>query len=228
MHLTGYGVKSFDSKKTSLPFSSHAWWIAGKGASADQVLEENSSDMDAPSLVKPPYNHGIMDDHEEDDDFLSDSFSSDASEGSALSLSSSSSSSDLTEDATSSSSSLQESSSSSDPLTDEPLYDMSDLMAQLPFKSGLSKHFVGKSQSFISLSNVRCLEDLAKPENPYRKKLKSCKSYGGGLDCHKSYSSKICTKTITKKTSRGSCGSLTTRRNSFLATRPSIPPQNHL
>ncbi|KAJ4974317.1 hypothetical protein NE237_007491 [Protea cynaroides] len=44
---------------------------------------------------------------------------------------------------------------------------------------GLSKYFQGKSQSFTSLSNVRSVEDLAKPENPYNKKLKSCKSKGG-------------------------------------------------
>ncbi|KAJ4973063.1 hypothetical protein NE237_006237 [Protea cynaroides] len=57
-----------------------------------------------------------------------------------------------------------------------PLYEMSSLMQQLPFKRGLSKYFQGKSQSFTSLSNVRSMEDLAKPENPYNKKLKSCKS----------------------------------------------------
>ncbi|KAJ0462641.1 hypothetical protein HanPI659440_Chr16g0660531 [Helianthus annuus] len=54
---------------------------------------------------------------------------------------------------------------------------MSDLLQQLPSKRGLSKHFQGKSQSFTSLSKVTCLEDLAKPENPYNKKIKSCKSY---------------------------------------------------
>nr|XP_043607271.1 uncharacterized protein LOC122579217 [Erigeron canadensis] len=67
------------------------------------------------------------------------------------------------------------------PSTDDShaLGDMSDLLQQLPSKRGLSKHFQGKSQSFTSLSKVICLQDLAKPENPYNKKLKSCKSYVG-------------------------------------------------
>ncbi|TKY47343.1 hypothetical protein E2542_SST29403 [Spatholobus suberectus] len=63
----------------------------------------------------------------------------------------------------------------------DSLSDMSSLFQQLPIKRGLSKFYQGKSQSFTSLTNVRSLEDLAKPENPYNKRLKSCKSYGGGL-----------------------------------------------
>ncbi|TXG69897.1 hypothetical protein EZV62_004832 [Acer yangbiense] len=59
----------------------------------------------------------------------------------------------------------------------DPLLDMSSLLHQLPFKRGLSKHYQGKSQSFTSLSEVTCVEDLAKPENPNNKRLKSCKSY---------------------------------------------------
>ncbi|KAL3838753.1 hypothetical protein ACJIZ3_023344 [Penstemon smallii] len=60
-----------------------------------------------------------------------------------------------------------------------PLKDMSSLLQQLPFKRGLSKHYNGKSKSFTSLSSVGCLEDLVKPENPYNKRLKTCKMYGG-------------------------------------------------
>ncbi|KAK2652539.1 hypothetical protein Ddye_012395 [Dipteronia dyeriana] len=59
----------------------------------------------------------------------------------------------------------------------DPLLDMSSLLHQPPFKRGLSKHYQGKSQSFTSLSEVTCVEDLAKPENPNNKRLKSCKSY---------------------------------------------------
>ncbi|KAK3218567.1 hypothetical protein Dsin_012537 [Dipteronia sinensis] len=58
----------------------------------------------------------------------------------------------------------------------DPLLDMSSLLHQLPFKRGLSKHYQGKSQSFTSLSEVTCVEDLAKVENPINKRLKSCKS----------------------------------------------------
>ncbi|KAL8532254.1 hypothetical protein ACS0TY_008745 [Phlomoides rotata] len=58
---------------------------------------------------------------------------------------------------------------------------MSSLLLQLPIKKGLSKHYNGKSQSFTSLSNVKCVEDLVKQENPFKKKLKTCKSYGGGF-----------------------------------------------
>lgn len=72
----------------------------------------------------------------------------------------------------------------------------------LIYRRGLSKHFQGKSQSFTSLSNVLCVEDLAKPENPYNKKLKSCKSYGGLLLLTEN------TKSKNKMASKGSCSSL--------------------
>ncbi|XP_044506894.1 uncharacterized protein LOC123226442 isoform X1 [Mangifera indica] len=67
---------------------------------------------------------------------------------------------------------------SSSPKSTEPLQDMSSLLQQLPCSNrGLSKHYQGKSQSFTCLKEVTCLEDLAKPENPYNKKLKSSRSY---------------------------------------------------
>ncbi|KAL1820463.1 hypothetical protein ACET3Z_015332 [Daucus carota] len=118
------------------------------------------------------------------------------------------------------------------------LNDMSSLLQQLPIKRGLSRHFEGKSQSFTDLSNVSCLEDLAKPEHPYNKKLKSCKSYVGlygesqrsnqqMMSSHiipKSASSRL----ISKKTSRGSCSSFITsaakRNHSNNATRPPTHP----
>lgn len=89
------------------------------------------------------------------------------------------------------------------------------------YRRGLSKHFQGKSQSFTSLSNVRCLGDLAKPEN---KKLKYCKSYSADLDSHRSHSTKVTSRTISKKASRGSCSTLHAKKNSFLNNRPPIPP----
>ncbi|KAI3869566.1 hypothetical protein MKX03_012143 [Papaver bracteatum] len=85
------------------------------------------------------------------------------------------------------------SSSSTSSSTNGPLYELSDLMATLPIKRGLSKHFQGKSQSFTSLSDVSCLEDLVKKENGYGRKkmmIKTCKSYGGGLDVQKKVISK--------------------------------------
>ncbi|KAK1610787.1 hypothetical protein QYE76_034460 [Lolium multiflorum] len=43
-----------------------------------------------------------------------------------------------------------------------PLYELSPLLAHLPVRTGLSKYYKGKSQSFRSLSDVKCLQDLAK------------------------------------------------------------------
>lgn len=56
------------------------------------------------------------------------------------------------------------------------------------------------------------LEDLAKPENPYNKKLKSCKSYMG-LSSNDDQMKQLIPKStssrqISKKISRGSCSSL--------------------
>ncbi|KAJ8479633.1 hypothetical protein OPV22_023360 [Ensete ventricosum] len=90
------------------------------------------------------------------------------SDDSVSSSSSSSSSSNVVDDATSSASSgaLRLDSQG-------PLFELSSLMAQLPIKRGLSRYFQGKSQSFTSLSDVRCIEDLAKEETPYRKRVKT-------------------------------------------------------
>lgn len=77
--------------------------------------------------------------------------------------------------------------------------------------------YQGKAQSFSSLARVQSIEDLPKKDKPYRsKKMKSCKSYGGGLglDSHRiSYTPKA---TISKKASRGSFVSVMTKRGSFL------------
>ncbi|KAK9106437.1 hypothetical protein Syun_022448 [Stephania yunnanensis] len=116
-----------------------------------------------------------------------------------------------------------------------PLDEMSSLMHQLPFKRGLSKFYPGKSQSFTSLSNVRSLEDLAKPENPYNKRLKSCRSYGGFFISENQHQkqSKAFSRAIAKKSSSSSrvtsCSSLSAKRShSFLGlNRPPIAPQKN-
>ncbi|KAJ4834271.1 hypothetical protein Tsubulata_051578 [Turnera subulata] len=100
------------------------------------------------------------------------------------------------------------------------LFEMSDLMAHLPIKRGLSNYYQGKAQSFTCLSRVTSLEDLAKKETPYRRKLKTSKSQ---LDVHKAYT--LPKPTIYKKVSRGCMSSSTfpgRRSGSFVNSRP--PP----
>lgn len=156
-------------------------------------------------------------DHDDDDSFSSD-------------VSSMVSSDDESDDAFEESNSSSGSSPSSDDNHRSPLGDMSDLLQQLPSKRGLSKHFQGKSQSFTSLAKVMCLEDLAKPENPYNKKLKSCKSYVGlskvlPPPTRSASSSKLFNK---KPSSRSSCSSLSIGRNgSFLGLNNTSRPPTH-
>ncbi|GKC74128.1 hypothetical protein Tco_1120011 [Tanacetum coccineum] len=56
---------------------------------------------------------------------------------------------------------------------DGPLYELSELMAQLPIKRGLSKYYQGKSESFGSLANLNNIEDLAKKSHKSRRLTKS-------------------------------------------------------
>ncbi|CAJ1951544.1 unnamed protein product [Sphenostylis stenocarpa] len=123
-------------------------------------------------------------------------------------------SSELAEDASSST-------SSSSTRSNGPLYELSDLMNHLPIKRGLSMFYQGKAQSFTSLASVESIEDLPKKGTPYSKRMKSCKSFGGGLDSHKTLCSPKAT--ISKKASRGSFASVMGKRGSFLrGSRPSI------
>ncbi|PHT47062.1 hypothetical protein CQW23_11270 [Capsicum baccatum] len=149
----------------------------------------------------------------------SSSVTSSIGEGSSsISNGSCSSSLDTTDDASSSPSSCS-------PNSDGALYDLSSLMSQLPIKRGLSKFYQGKSQSFTSLSRVTSLEDLAKKESPYKRRMKSCKSYGGGLDSYKSYT--LPKATILKKASKSSSfsASFTNGKASFISrSRPPLVP----
>ncbi|XP_072967049.1 protein OXIDATIVE STRESS 3-like [Typha angustifolia] len=149
--------------------------------------------------------HGIMSEEEED------SVESMSSSLGSFSMDSSSTFSDDDDD--------------DDDNDDGPLYEMSNLIAQLPLKRGISMFYQGKSQSFTSLSTVRSSEDLPKPERPCKKKkkkLKSSKSYGGGLDKHKSLGPKGCSKTIAKKAPKGSLSSLLAKRHNYVAGRHPI------
>ncbi|KAI3775555.1 hypothetical protein L1987_50134 [Smallanthus sonchifolius] len=103
------------------------------------------------------------------DEYESD-FVEECSDDSSVTLSSS----EVLDDATSSSSC---SSSSSMSFQDGPLYELSELMAQLPLKRGLSKFYHGKSESFGSLANFKNIEDLEKKrsQRPRRSKCKSQK-----------------------------------------------------
>ncbi|TKY50156.1 hypothetical protein E2542_SST27612 [Spatholobus suberectus] len=128
--------------------------------------------------------------------------------------------SELTEDASSST-------SSSSTHSNGPLYELSDLMNHLPIKRGLSIFYQGKAQSFTSLARVQSIEDLPKKGTPYSKRMKTCKSYGGGLDSHRIlYTPKA---TISKKASRGSFASVLSKRGNFLGgSRPSIAAHKNL
>ncbi|XP_022961691.1 uncharacterized protein LOC111462384 [Cucurbita moschata] len=86
------------------------------------------------------------------------------SEDSTSSIGSSSSSSLCDDDALSSFSS---SSSSSSLLSQREVCEEQQLLC---IKKGLSKFYEGKSRTFSSLSDVKCVDDLAKGENDYRKK----------------------------------------------------------
>ncbi|XP_023546661.1 uncharacterized protein LOC111805706 isoform X2 [Cucurbita pepo subsp. pepo] len=96
---------------------------------------------------------------------FSDVSCSEDSTSSIGSLSSSSSSSLCDDDALSSFSSS--SSSSSSLLSQREVCEEQQLLS---IKKGLSKFYEGKSRTFSSLSDVKCVEDLAKGDNDYRKK----------------------------------------------------------
>ncbi|KAK6941441.1 hypothetical protein RJ641_026818 [Dillenia turbinata] len=148
-----------------------------------------------------------------------------SSEGSINSVESSSL--ELIEDASSSALCSSASSSSCSLQSGGPLFELSDLMAQLPIKRGLSKFYEGKSQSYTSLASVMSIEDLAKKTSPYGKRMKSSKSYAGGLDGHKAsaYPPK---SVISKKTSRGLFFSKLGKRSDLMGSgRPAFTMQKN-
>ncbi|KAL0925075.1 hypothetical protein M5K25_003383 [Dendrobium thyrsiflorum] len=93
------------------------------------------------------------------------------------------------------------SSSSSSNSSSDHLFDLSLLMANLPIKRGLSQFFQGKSESFNCLSEVSCIEDLAKKNKLYTKRSKYCKRNDEGMHINQKshYAPNICSRIISKK-----------------------------
>ncbi|TKW21914.1 hypothetical protein SEVIR_4G152600v4 [Setaria viridis] len=80
-----------------------------------------------------------------------------------------------------------------------PLYALSTMMEDLPaLRTGLSKHYKGRSQSFTSLVDVSCVEDLAKKTTPYTRRKKAPGRCAEVLGAKNRLS-----KTISKKAPRG-------------------------
>ncbi|KAK4427279.1 hypothetical protein Salat_1496800 [Sesamum alatum] len=164
-----------------------------------------------------------FDEYEKKNNCTSSSSTSSIGEESMVSNGSSSiSSSDTADDASSSASSSFSSGGGS-------LYDLSEIMAQLPIKRGLSKFYQGKSESFTSLARVESIEDLAKKVTPYRRHhhLKASKSYGTGLNHHSYKPYTLPKPIISKKTTRGgsSFSSFLSKRGSFVSSnKPPLTP----
>ncbi|EEF46373.1 conserved hypothetical protein [Ricinus communis] len=112
--------------------------------------------LQAPALVLKHNRHAKHQDQwmiMEGDEIEGDIYNTSSSFGnSSTTNGSTSSSSDLVDDASSPTSTLSTSSSNS---TAGPLFELSELMAHLPIKRGLSSFYQGKSQSFTSLSRYK-------------------------------------------------------------------------
>ncbi|CAN6216572.1 unnamed protein product [Urochloa humidicola] len=81
-----------------------------------------------------------------------------------------------------------------------PLYALSTMLEDLPaLRTGLSKYYHGRSQSFTSLADVSCVEDLAKKTTPYIRRKKAPRHYAPEVLGAKNRLSKM----ITKKAPRG-------------------------
>ncbi|KAL8458398.1 hypothetical protein ACS0TY_036059 [Phlomoides rotata] len=103
------------------------------------------------------------------------------------------------------------------------LFDLSEIMEQLPIKRGLSQFYQGKSESFASLSRVTSIDDLVKKATPYRRNLKASRSCGTGLHSFKQFTHPK--PVISKKPSRvSSLSSFSSKRVSFMNSKP---PQHH-
>jgi len=150
----------------------------------------------------------IMEEEGDDDEDYTSSFDGLSRSGSSL---------DSGDDASSSSS------STSSLKSNGALYDLSELMSNLPIKRGLSKFYQGKSQSFSSLARVTSLEDLAKKSNNYggyARRMKPCRT-------QRSPHTTSPKSTISKRSSSSSSlscfkGKMTTNRTCFIGTKASL------
>ncbi|KAM1359621.1 hypothetical protein ACFX11_046598 [Malus domestica] len=188
--------------------------------SEEQMLQAPCSITKYDNYTKREDSWVIMnedDGHDDDRDEMYDTTSS-----MSISNRSSTSSSDLVDYAASSSTS----SSCSSLHSHGSLFDLSDLIAQLPIKKGLSKYFEGKCQSFTSFSKVKSVEDLVKKELPYnqRKALKASKSYGGGLASYRPYTLPKAAISKSNKASTTSSFLTRSRSNSLGNNNATIPP----
>ncbi|KAJ0515575.1 hypothetical protein HanHA300_Chr10g0381991 [Helianthus annuus] len=129
------------------------------GIEDDQIIQQSGSSTQFQWAFGEVKNNVT---YEYDSDFVEE-----CSDDSLVSLSSS----ELADDATSPSSASSMLFNSDD----GPLYELSELMAQLPLKRGLSKFYHGKSESFGSLANLNNIQDLAK-KGGQRSRRSKCKS----------------------------------------------------
>ncbi|KAG8070244.1 hypothetical protein GUJ93_ZPchr0006g43688 [Zizania palustris] len=157
----------------------------------------------------------------------------DRSEASSFLGSSCSSASDLSDDGSSSlaghSPEMPSASSSTLDLDSEGTSnELSSLIAQLPVRRGLSKYYQGKSQSFTSISDAECVQDLAK-KITYNKRMKACKSYAAGLDMNQrsNHLPRPCNKMITKRPSKGSFAFVLSRTSNISLLYSSAKPPMH-
>ncbi|XP_062234090.1 protein OXIDATIVE STRESS 3-like [Phragmites australis] len=104
-----------------------------------------------------------------------------------------------------------------------PLYELSTMLDHLPaLRTGLSKYYQGRSQSFTSLVDVSCVEDLAKKIAPYTRRMKASRGYTAALGVKDRLS-----RTIAKKAPRASPGRLLSRaRSTGLLRSNGKPPAN--
>ncbi|KAL6602849.1 hypothetical protein ACP70R_043210 [Stipagrostis hirtigluma subsp. patula] len=81
-----------------------------------------------------------------------------------------------------------------------PLYELSMMLDHLPaLRTGLSKYYQGRSQSFTSLADVSCVEDLAKKTTPYIRRKKASRGCAATLGAKNRLS-----RMIAKRSPRGS------------------------
>ncbi|CAL1414268.1 unnamed protein product [Linum trigynum] len=167
LNLMKEGKKRWAMEEDKFFFESRSVLGCSNNHKNEEQPTSSQSSIGSPSLDTTS---SCFSDEEEDDDASSSSCSP---MGSASSSNSSSSS-------TLAAKNMNDSS---------PLYELSELMSQLPIKKGLSRFYDGKSQSFASLGSVQSLEDLVKkvPSGRILKMKSKCKSFCWGLERQKKH-----------------------------------------